>query len=304
MNKYSFVPLLKCICGESKHKTISIFDRNGLIQPTVICSKCSTIRYKNYIKPDQLRNFYSDTYQRLYGRKSNSSVESRQRSSAEILLSSINTSKINRVCEIGCSQGHTIGILQRLIKCEAHGYDLDKSDILLAIKQYPCTNYHTGDCFSEKLPNDIDLVYLIHVFEHLYDPLKFLEFIKPRMSDNGSLILVVPDIFWAINNSMLPKLISYLHIAHPWNFSDAGILLLAEKSGFHVDKLPKFKHKTRPAETWYILRKILSPQLEKNYDKSYNCQKVNVSILRAKFLASSILSFSLIKRFLHQLKQR
>jgi len=304
MINHLFEPLLSCICGESEYKLISLFDRNGLFLPSIICSNCHTIRYKNYIKSDQLNEFYSETYQRFYGRKNNLNVESRQKSSAKILLSSINTIKAKRICEIGCSQGHTVGTLQKFLECEAYGFDLDNSDILSASKQYPSTNYYRGDCFSKDLPDNIDLVYLIHVFEHLPSPHAFLEFIKSKMSANGALIIVVPDIFWAINNSKSFKLISYLHIAHPWNFSDAGMLSIAAKVGFTVDKLAKFMHNSRPAETWYILRKTSTAQAEKNYDHSYNCQKLSLTLIRIKFLASSILSLSFLKRLLYSTQPR
>ena len=68
-----------------------------------------------------------------------------------------------------------------------------------------------------------DLIYLNHVFEHMNDPLGFLQDCRSRLADGGRIVIVVPDVS-RIDSFTVPAgdLIQFLHIAHKYNFSFEG----------------------------------------------------------------------------------
>jgi SAM-dependent methyltransferase len=71
---------------------------------------------------------------------------------------------------------------------------------------------------NEGVLNDIkdrkfDVIFVLNVLEHVYNPVKFLENLKDNLTDNGHIILSVPDIY----NILLP-VNAWFSGAHLWHF--------------------------------------------------------------------------------------
>lgn len=63
-----------------------------------------------------------------------------------------------------------------------------------------------------KLPTKIDTIVLSHVFEHLHDPIQTLKLLRETLSDDGKLLLSVPNMNWILANQEMPP--AGLHFEH------------------------------------------------------------------------------------------
>ncbi|MEJ7618252.1 MAG: methyltransferase domain-containing protein [Pyrinomonadaceae bacterium] len=83
-----------------------------------------------------------------------------------------------------------------------------------------------------------DLVYLHHVFEHIDDPLLFLKDCRGILAPRGKIVIVVPDVS-KIDAYANPAgdLLQFLHIAHKYNFTFAGLQRLCQRVGYIAAKL-------------------------------------------------------------------
>jgi SAM-dependent methyltransferase len=83
-----------------------------------------------------------------------------------------------------------------------------------------------------------DLIYLHHVFEHVIDPLAFLEESRDLLKPGGRVVIVVPDVS-RIGGFAYPAgdLLPFLHISHKYNYSPEGMRALGGRAGYSVAEL-------------------------------------------------------------------
>jgi SAM-dependent methyltransferase len=103
--------------------------------------------------------------------------------------------------------------------------DTYKNDIL-SINQVE--SFYSGDILN--IESLFDAISLIHVLEHIENPIKFLNSIKNKLNENGILIVQVPDI---VNNNN--DILIYDHLSH---FTKETVFLLLSqvfKSVFFIN---------------------------------------------------------------------
>lgn len=262
-----------CPCGGKKDVIISEIDRYGLPLNSVLCLQCGTIRISPYLASDSLDNFYSEFYQRMYGRVTDlDSYFLKQKKYGEKILAVAQQFLKPGSCvyEVGCGAGGALKIFQdrgdRVIGCDY------SAELIEAGRQRGVSNIYCGSFvdLEERLQGiKVDFIYLYKVFEHLSDPISFLEDCKNYLAPKGRILIVVPDIS-RIDSCPNPRgdLLQFFHIAHKFNFSFEGIKMLSNKVGFFASQItPKYDRKdwfTRP-ELWVemTLEKKMTPK-EKN----------------------------------------
>ena len=240
---------------------ISEIDRYGLPLTFVLCDDCGTIRIDPYLDKASLEDFYTSSYQQMYARSTD--VEAyflRQRTYGEKVLDVAREflKEDSWVYEVGCGAGGALSVFQ------SNGYRVAGCDfspeLIAAARQRGIPNVFNGtirDIRSEKNP---DLVYLHHVFEHINDPLAFLQECRDIVAPEAKIIIVVPDVS-RIDRFSCPAgdLIQFLHIAHKYNFSYEGLGRLAERAGFRTDHLQPNPAMQTPCshmpELWVALTK-------------------------------------------------
>lgn len=83
------------------------------------------------------------------------------------------------------------------------------------------------------LPNldneKFDIIICLNVLEHVYNPVTFLEDLKEHLTDNGRIILSVPDIY-AINIAVG----AWFSGAHLWHFSSDLVGMLILRAGYRI----------------------------------------------------------------------
>jgi SAM-dependent methyltransferase len=231
-----------CPCGASEGPIISEVDRYGLPLDFVLCESCGTIRIDPYLDESSLADFYTHFFQQMYGRVPD--VESyflRQSRYGEKVLGVVQDWLQSGSCvyEVGCGAGGALDVFRTsgylIAGCEY------SAELIAAGRERGVNNLYYGslkDIPPELHGRKADLIYLNHVFEHMNRPLDFLRDCKSRLADGGRIVIIVPDVS-RIDSFNVPAgdLLQFLHIAHKYNFSLAGIQRLSAQAGYHVRQL-------------------------------------------------------------------
>ena len=256
-----------CPCGATDGPVIAEVDRYGLPLNFVLCASCGTIRVDPYLDDASLADFYTRYFQEMYGRVPD--VESyfqRQAQYGRRVLATVQHWLKPGSCiyEVGCGAGGALDVFKRA-GFQVAGCDYS-AELIAAGKERGVSNIYHGSLndIPAELP-EADLIYLNHVFEHMNDPLAFLQDCRNRLADGGRIVIVVPDVS-RIDSFTVPAgdLIQFLHIAHKYNFSFEGVRKLCAQGGFHVQRMtpdPKIQtsHSIMP-ELWIELTNSTSPQ--------------------------------------------
>jgi 2-polyprenyl-3-methyl-5-hydroxy-6-metoxy-1,4-benzoquinol methylase len=121
-----------------------------------------------------------------------------------------------RVLDVGCSSGY---LARPLVArgCSVVGIELDER--AAAAARTVCEEVLVGDAESMELPfapGSFDVVLCGDLVEHLRDPQRFLERVRPLLRDGGRLVLTTPNVAnWTIRLGLL---------FGRWRYTERGIL--------------------------------------------------------------------------------
>jgi len=121
-----------------------------------------------------------------------------------------------RVLDVGCSSGY---LARRLVERGAAVVGIDSDERAADQARGVCEQVLVGDVETMALPfadGSFDLVVCGDVLEHLRDPQRFLERIRPLIEPGGRLVLTTPNVAnWAMRLGLL---------AGRWTYTERGIL--------------------------------------------------------------------------------
>ncbi|NEO27906.1 MAG: class I SAM-dependent methyltransferase, partial [Kamptonema sp. SIO4C4] len=245
--EYKLIPS-QCTCGVTdRQQTIAQIDRYGLPLQSVVCLNCGTVRIDPYLDEPSLSDFYTHIYRRMYGMDVDEGNYDRyfaeQSHYAQKVLSVAENflTSDSWICEVGCGAGGALKYIQDQ-GYKVAGCEYDSTAMEMGKKHGVNTLFYGSlEAIGEELPNiKFDLIYLHHVFEHLTDPIEFLQKCKNYLTPQGKVIIIIPDISRIDQFGHLPAIgnaLMYLHIAHKYNFSWEGIKQLCQRAGYSVKKL-------------------------------------------------------------------
>ena len=135
-----------------------------------------------------------------------------------------------RILDIGASSGVFIRVCQEIFDAEVVG--VQPGDAYRAYAEAKGLKmYESLDELLESHPEKYDLVSLIHVLEHLPDPLETLKTIREKLiTDEGMLLLEVPN-FYAHD--------SY-ELAHLSCFTPHTLREMVKQAGFRVKMMNRY----------------------------------------------------------------
>jgi SAM-dependent methyltransferase len=121
-----------------------------------------------------------------------------------------------RVLDVGCSSGYLARPLVARA-CTVVGIELD--ELAAAAAHEVCEEVLVGDAETLELPfapGSFDVVLCGDLVEHLRDPQRFLERVRPLLRDGGRLVLTTPNVAnWTMRLGLL---------AGRWRYTERGIL--------------------------------------------------------------------------------
>lgn len=108
-----------------------------------------------------------------------------------------------------------------------------------------------GSSFEKQrfAPESFDIILMLHVLEHFWDPNVALEKCKMILSDNGLLVVEVPNILKPFRS--LDQY--FLRYVHPSNFSPQTLQAMLEKHGFSVKFIDAGRNDWRSHQSLYII---------------------------------------------------
>ena len=158
-----------------------------------------------------------------------------------------------RMLDIGCGSGLSL-LEAKQLGVEAWGIEADPN-----VKRFADElglRIHQGSLYDNPFEGyTFDLVVLNQVIEHIPDPVKTLELIKSRLTNDGRVILVFPNV-----NSLWCKLsgtrwINWHIPYHLHHFSKKTFTQMAERCGYHV-----IRSRTITPNIWTIMQLRASRQ--------------------------------------------
>ncbi len=201
------------LCGSQKNNLFEQVESFGYPLVYYQCSECGLIYQSMEESQAADVDFYAETYRRVY----QSSVEPTkkdlwvQRERAKNLVLLVQTLILdspNRILDIGASAGVLLKSFQEAFGCDVVGVEPGEAYRAYAqqqgIKMYPSI-----ESLSAEDDQRFELVTMLHVLEHLAEPVSTLEKIRRELlQDYGVLLLEVPN-FYSHESYELAHLVCY-----------------------------------------------------------------------------------------------
>lgn len=154
----------------------------------------------------------------------------------------------SKVVEIGCSSGFILNDMNNIRKAKYFGFDLDVDAIKFGQEKFKNIKLSTENFFEK---DDIfDTIVLSHVLEHIDSPISFINGLKNRVSDNGKIIISVP------NSKKELERPSWEHVNY---FSAKALTNLAHKCNLSILFLKEWTTPNNEQELTIVLSKIKQP---------------------------------------------
>lgn len=193
-----------------------------------ICSKCGFVFQNPRMSSEQLNDFYNESYRELYQGQANPTEKDlhiqreRGRHLLEILKGNVRF--VSKHLDIGSSTGVLLKIVAEYYNCISIG--VEPGD---AYRKY--ARGLSFDVYSdlqqvrEENSGPFDLISLIHVLEHIPDPVSYLSKLRELFLDqDGYLLIEVPNLFFHDS----------FEIAHMSAFSKHSLYQTLIKSGYSM----------------------------------------------------------------------
>ena len=219
------------LCEQTNYEILSQHDRNAQPLPTVICMHCGLVSHESIPSDDELAEYYSKEYRQDYHgefQPSGRRVLREWKRGGELATRlSTHTHGYHTLFEIGAGIGCNVKHFE-LAGLEASGIEPG-----CGFQQYAQSQLQANisDQFFQDLSLDrqYDIVLMVHVLEHLNEPVKALQTIRKLLNPGGLAYIEVPNL--EAPHSRPSRL---FHFAHIYNFTGSTLAMLARKCGFRV----------------------------------------------------------------------
>lgn len=225
---YELSELSKCWNGFFKEKIIFNYAR---------CKTCGLLFAPKYFSDAQLAYLYSAMPANM-DIVPESAIKKTQSGYFEVLAR--NSSLKGGVIEVGPDVGWFIDCCVKngnfnkywLLEPNIHVKDILKS------KVQSIEHYLINDMFGfEDIPNGAaSVLVMIHVLDHLIDPVKFMNSIRSKLEPNGVVLIVTHNERSFLSRILKEKWPAYC-LQHPQIYNKSTITTLLEKSGFNVAEI-------------------------------------------------------------------
>ena len=247
-------------CGGKSFAVLATTDRYKMGLRTVGCSGCGLVLTNPRPSAERMKKFYAEDYRRYYTGFSKPSAEYiakfrraerathhvRYLSSAGVLTSA------RRILDVGCAEGSLLkAIRDECPQSERYGVE-PNPDFRSFAARYADTRHiwpTSEEVLFDSGFSSFDLITVIHVLEHVSDPVAFLSALSAKLSNHGQVYVDVPDI-------ASYRDIDVLHVAHLYHFSETTLEFAARKAGFDVVAMERHNPPSHPTS----VRALLAPR--------------------------------------------
>lgn len=216
------------LCHNDKFKPFETVIFHDIRVENQICSHCGFVFQNPRMSGEQLSDFYNRSYRELYQGKANPTEKDLhvQRERAVHLLEFLkgNVHQVVRYLDIGSSSGVLLKIVEEYYNCISIG--VEPGDAYRKYARDSGFNVYPDLQQVRKVNHGaFDLISMIHVLEHIPDPVSYLSELREFYLDpKGYLLIEVPNLFF--HNSF--------EIAHLSAFSKHSLKQTLIKSGYSI----------------------------------------------------------------------
>lgn len=233
-----------CVCNSENLNTIDKYENLNRVTSDcknwpsggklLICRNCSTVQKEINAKwYEEVKKIYEqyDIYNQSSGLEQKTydyslhSLRSRSEKILSYVIKNISLPESGCILDIGCGNGAFLKSASKLLPI----WSLSGSEInnkyepeIRQIKNFE--SLYT--CKLDKIPGKFDIISLIHVLEHINQPLNFLSNVMHKLANDGMLIIEIP------NYEQNP--FDFLIVDHAIHFSRSSILYLLEKCQYNI----------------------------------------------------------------------
>ena len=264
------------VCDSGKYRLISKIDRKLKRLNTVICEDCGLFFTNPMPTENELTVYYRDTYRMEYqfaffgppkNHTQKKKFEAKKRS--EVIERYLPITATHYL-DFGCGSGELVRHMATK-NLNSFGFEPGASYSQATGDMITAGSYkiENADWQSIEYPqNYFDAITMLHVLEHLRDPLSALKKARSWLKDDGIFYLEVPNLA-----GYKFKSFEHFHFAHVLGFSRENLVLCARKSGFEVfEEIGStsiiFKKTSIQREPDYLLLKETFQENFKNYSKN------------------------------------
>lgn len=195
---------------------------------TVRCQHCGIVRAQQALSIEVLSKLYCQS------QSTDAAIASQAAYTYGAYCSKYQVFKSSnqRILEIGCGSGYFLDWLLNKGYNNIQGIEPSQEAINLA---GAAKTFIKEGMFEEeaKYSEGVDTICAFHVFDHLLDPLRFLEKVRHLLNTQGSLMMVMHDIDAPIAKILGSKC-PMIDIEHPFLYTKPALKKLLNKAGFNV----------------------------------------------------------------------
>jgi SAM-dependent methyltransferase len=282
---------LSCyLCGSLNCSLIHDKIRYNLAPRPYRCNECGFTFLYPQMTPDEEREFYDKKY-RFYYENQPAEVlwrESIPEAKKRVLRFKNLYSHQTCLLEIGCASGFFLYEVRDYVKTTS-GVELTNEYVKYAVSK----GLDVKKTLDEIPDDSYDLIFMFHVLEHIGDPIQFLIDIRKKLTDQGKLIIEVPNVDdILVSTYKIPAHLDfYWEIAHNYYFSKGSLGKVLDMAGYKYEIFPLQRYDLSNHMRWMQTGKpggngfynsIFSQSLNDQYEKC----------LKEQFLCDTIYAIS------------
>jgi SAM-dependent methyltransferase len=228
--------LTPCVlCGSGDLENLSRRARDLRPFRTTICRRCGLVWANPPPARDDVRSYYSEEYRRDYKGTPARTLPQIYHAGRGALARYRRIQPLLRpdaaVLDVGCGGGELVYLLRRR-GFEATGIEPDRSYSASARSDLGLP-VHTGFIQDIDFPDGaFSVVLMYHVLEHIDRPVEILGSLRRWMSDDGVLVVEVPNI-----EARQEAPITRFHVAHLFYYSPDTLGAMASAAGLGVREI-------------------------------------------------------------------
>ena len=222
------VTVTRCpLCEDNRSTTFDQRDFRGYQVVNKLCRNCGLVYQSPQMTESELEIFYRSEYRQVYQGSEDPAKKDLavQKARAEILtnvLKSAGVEKIRRFADIGSSSGLLLEKIRHDYQCQVIGIEPGE-----AYRDYSDNKglkiYESLESVRRAGEAAFDLISMIHVLEHISDPVEYLKQLrKTFLSSDGKILIEVPNLYAH----------DCFEIAHLTSFSRHTLHEVMKKAGY------------------------------------------------------------------------
>ena len=221
--------ILECpLCNSTKRRLFENLEEDGQVMTFQICLRCGLVYQSPRMDEDDLEKFYARQY-RIQRQKTEAPIDKDlqmqdARASAILEMVQPRLPQISRHLDVGSSSGALLQRFHEQYECASVG--VEPGDAYRRFSQSRGLKiYPSLDTLAEANEAAFDLISMLHVIEHVEDPVLTLRSLREsKMEPGGYLLLEVPNL---IDHESL-------ELSHLYAFTKSTLREIVRQAGFRV----------------------------------------------------------------------